>query len=158
MGLEIERKFLVSLEDWRAQAPASAPRTEIRQGYLSVGPPVSVRVRMRDDRATLNLKRSTLDIVREEYEYPIPAADAEEFLERFCVGYVIEKTRYCVDFGGFCWEVDVFGGANAGLVVAEIELTDAQQAFERPPWVGVEVSGDARYLNSSLSINPYTRW
>jgi len=158
MGIEIERKFLVSGDAWRAQATAAAACTDIRQGYLSLGPPVSVRVRIRAGQATLTIKRAMLDIAREEYEYPLPLADAEEFLERFCVGSIIEKTRHCVDMGGLCWEVDVFGGDNAGLIVAEIELEDADQSFERPPWLGAEVSGDARYLNSSLCVNPYSRW
>ncbi len=154
MGTEIERKFLVTGEGWRVGAMA----VSCRQGYLAVGPPVAVRVRIMGGEATLNVKRATLDVVRSEFEYRIPLKDAEDMLNGLCEGYVIEKVRHRVAFGGKTWEVDVFGGANAGLVVAEIELDRADERFERPPWLGPEVSGDARYLNTSLSRRPYRLW
>jgi CYTH domain-containing protein len=154
MGTEIERKFLVSDESWRADAHG-AP---CRQGYLTVGPPVAVRVRLMGGQATLNVKKSTINVVRDEFEYAIPLEDAEAMLNGLCEGWIVEKTRYKVEFSGRVWEIDVFDGANQGLVVAEIELRDETEPFPSPPWLGEEVSGDPRYLNSNLSRNPYTRW
>lgn len=154
MGSEIERKFLVVGEGWRVGARA-AP---CRQGYLAVGPPVAVRVRIMGGRATLNIKRAILDIERDEFEYPLPLEDAEALLAGLCQGTVIEKTRYVTRYADLVWEVDVFEGANAGLVVAEVELDHAVQRVDLPPWVGAEVSGDPRYLNTSLALHPYTRW
>ena len=154
MGLEIERKFLVVNDSWQPAVRC----LHIRQGYLAVGPPSSVRVRIQDSIANLNVKRSILDIERDEYEYPIPVRDAEEMLDRLCDGRVVEKMRHHVEYEGMLWEVDVFAGANVGLVVAEIELESEDQEFSIPPWVGEEVSRDARFLNSSLSTNPYGNW
>lgn len=154
MGKEIERKFLVVGNAWRENARG----VSCRQGYLCVGPPVAVRARIMGGRATLNIKKATLDIARDEFEYPIPTEDAEVLLESLCEGCLIEKTRYQVAFEGNSWEIDEFHGHNAGLVVAEIELEDPDQPFARPPWLGVEVSGDPRYLNSSLAGCPYCQW
>jgi CYTH domain-containing protein len=154
MGTEIERKFLVTGDGWRANASAAS----CRQGYLAVGPPVAVRVRIMGGKATLNVKKATLDIVRDEFEYEIPGRDAEEILNNLCEGCIIEKTRYRIEFGGKKWEIDEFSGANSGLVVAEIELDSPGEAFLEPPWLGAEVSGDARYLNSTLSRRPYSLW
>lgn len=155
MGKEIERKFLVVNDAWRR---AAKPGLRTRQGYLHVGPPVAVRARIMGGKATLNVKKSTLDISRDEFEYAIPMEDAEALLARLCEGYIIEKTRYLVDYAGMTWEVDVFEGVNEGLVVAEIELESEDQQFEKPPWAGQEVSGDARYLNTHLSREPYKEW
>lgn len=141
-------------DGWRDHA---AP-AQCRQGYLAVGPPVSVRVRVMGGKATLNIKRATSNIARDEFEYPIPERDAGELLDGLCDGYVIEKTRHRVEYAGKTWEIDEFCGVNAGLVVAEIELERADEEFERPPWLGKEVSEDARYLNSSLSCRPYSLW
>ncbi|MDX9972881.1 MAG: CYTH domain-containing protein [FCB group bacterium] len=152
MGREIERKFLVVGEPWREGG------TAIRQAYLAFGPPVAVRVRIAGDRANLNLKQSTLDIQRAEYEYDLPLADAEELLRDHSAGAPIEKTRYRIPFEGRTWEVDVFEGANAGLVVAEIELEDENAPLSLPPWTGLEVSGDPRYLNTYLAQHPYRDW
>ena len=154
MGKEIERKFLVRDDRWREGAAGVV----MRQGYLAVGPPVAVRVRVSGNKAMLNIKRATLELTRDEFEYAIPLADAEAMLAGLCEGQVVEKTRYKVVFGGRMWEIDVFNGVNRGLVVAEIELAAEDDRFERPPWLGAEVSGDARYLNSSLSRMPYTQW
>lgn len=145
---------MVTGDGWRANASAAS----CRQGYLAVGPPVAVRVRMMGGKATLNVKKATLDIVRDEFEYEIPEHDAEEMLNNLCEGYTIEKTRYRVEYGGKTWEIDEFGGANSGLVVAEIELDQPDELFPSPPWLGTEVSGDSRYLNSSLSRRPYSLW
>jgi CYTH domain-containing protein len=154
MGKEIERKFLVKDESW-GEGTTGVP---YRQGYLAVGPPVAVRVRIAGDTGYLNIKRATLDITRDEFKYPIPLEDAEAMLSGLCEGFLIEKSRHEVTFAGMLWEIDVFRGANEGLVIAEIELSDPDQHFERPPWLGKEVSGDPRYLNTSLSRNPYSRW
>ena len=154
MGKEIERKFLVIDQRWK-EGVTGVP---YRQAYLAVGPPLAVRIRIAGARAFLNIKKSTLDITRDEFEYPIPLEDAEAMLNGLCEGNPIEKVRYTVPHGGMLWEVDVFEGANHGLVVAEIELSDPDQHFDRPPWLGQEVSGDPRYLNTSLSRNPYSRW
>ena len=154
MGTEIERKFLVNENLW------VPPDTYMRckQGYLAVGPPVAVRVRMMGDVATINIKRATLDIVRMEFEYEIPVADAEELLGHACMGHVVEKTRYLVEFEGHKWEIDVFEGENEGLIVAEIELEHRDEVFAKPAWAGEEVSGDARYLNTHLCMHPFTQW
>ena len=111
-----------------------------------------------DGHATLNIKKATLDISRAEFEYAIPLVEAEELLADLAQGHAIEKTRYCVEHEGFTWEIDVFMGLNEGLVVAEIELDQPDQDFALPPWVGEEVSGDPRYLNSSLTQCPYSDW
>jgi len=154
MGIEIERKFLVRSDAWR---PSQSSK-HYRQAYLTTGPPVSVRVRVQDDQAHLNIKASTTDIRREEFEYPIPLKEAEEILERLCSGFVIEKTRHFVNHEGFTWEIDVFEGVNAGLIVAEVEFEDENQTIPLPPWVGEEVSSDPKYLNASLSMHPYSQW
>lgn len=154
MGVEIERKFLLKASDWGAAARSVASR----QGYLAFGPPVSVRVRIMGDEARLNIKESTLAMTRREFEYAIPLSDAEDLLAGHCVGRLVEKTRHYVDYAGRRWEVDEFAGANQGLVVVEIELESEDATLELPPWVGEEVTGDARYLNTSLAQNPYSTW
>ncbi len=155
MGTEIERKFLVKDGAWQAVASSGI---SILQGYICTGPPAAVRVRIAGDTATVNLKRSTSGITREEFEYVIPPDDAAEMLGHLCEGHVIQKRRHTVAFNGSTWEVDVFEGANQGLVVAEIELESEDQSFDKPPWLGDEVSGDPRYLNTSLSLHPYNEW
>lgn len=155
MGVEIERKFLVCNDEWRS---AAGDGVRYRQGYLCVGPPVAIRVRIGGGRAILNIKKATQEILRSEFEYPIPQSDAEAILETLCQGVVIEKTRYKVPHAGLTWEVDVFHGANDGLVVAEVELEREDQVFERPCWADTEVSGDARYLNSQLALRPFRSW
>lgn len=154
MGIEVERKFLVT--DVGHLSAASAKRCV--QGYLSFGPPVAVRVRIMDGVATLNVKTAATAITRHEFEYEIPARDAEALFATSCAGARIEKTRHCVEYVGKTWEIDVFEGDNAGLVVAEIELASEDEAFDRPPWLGKEVSGDPRYLNTSLCQHPYSQW
>ena len=153
MGREIERKFLVVSDTWRESADA----VRMVQGYLSPGPPMSVRVRIEGNEASLNIKESLLEIGRAEFEYPIPVPDAEAMLER-CVGQIVSKTRHRVRHGGHVWEVDVFEGDNAGLVVAEVELTSETDVVILPPWVGREVSTDPRYRNTYLAEHPYVTW
>ncbi|MCK8515693.1 CYTH domain-containing protein [Methylonatrum kenyense] len=155
MAIEIERKFLVRNDAWRDQARPGQP---MRQGYIGTMDKASVRVRQTTDRAWLNIKGATLGVQRREYEYPIPAADAEEILTELCSGALIEKTRFEVPFAGHLWEIDVFEGANAGLVVAEIELSSPDQPFQRPDWLGEEVSDDPRYYNACLVEHPWREW
>ena len=160
MGIEIERKFLVLDDSWRSTADAGR---HLRQAYLSrvTGDGAvrsSIRVRTDGEHAYLNIKSATLGIRRQEYEYPVPVGDAEAMLADLCVGAVVEKTRYHVTVGAHVWEIDVFTGANAGLVVAEIELDDEMEAFEHPAWLGAEVSADTRYYNVCLAERPYSSW
>lgn len=155
MGVEIERKFLVTDERWRQ---AVVRRVRYEQGYLSRSPTSAIRVRTDGARAYLNIKHTVDGITRLEFEYPIPLADAEELLARVALRPLIVKTRHDLEFGGRRWEVDVFEGENAGLVVAEVELEAADAALSLPPWVGREVSADPRYYNANLSEHPYREW
>lgn len=155
MATEIERKFLVIDDSWRA---AAAPGVRMRQGYLTGGEASSIRVRVQGAEAFLNIKGATLGVRRREYEYAIPPHDAEELLDQFCVGPLIKKVRYDVKYADHLWEVDVFEGDNAGLIVAEIELDSEDELFEKPAWAGDEVSHDPRYYNVCLVKNPYKNW
>lgn len=155
VGTEIERKFLVNSEAWRAAATRAV---SMRQGYLASSPASSVRVRIEGDEARLNIKSATLGISRTEYEYPIPLEDALEILETLCGDATVTKTRHFVEHAGHVWEVDEFSGPNAGLVVAELELESASETFARPPWLGEEVSHDRRYYNVCLIDHPYCDW
>lgn len=155
MATEIERKFLVTSDVWRETADSG---TRFRQGYLIGAEKASVRVRIEGDKANLNIKSATLGVRRQEYEYEIPLAEAEEMLDTLCEQPQIEKVRYHVPVGTHTWEVDVFAGDNEGLIVAEVELTDEEESFERPTWVGKEVSDDTRYYNVCLTKHPYKDW
>ena len=154
MPLEIERKFLVTGNDWRHPDAG----TRIRQGYLSSDRERTVRVRLAGKQGWLTIKGPSDGATRLEYEYAIPALHAGELLDRLCIPPLIEKVRYRVEHAGLLWEVDEFEGDNAGLVLAEVELSDAHQPVVLPDWVGEEVTGDARYYNSSLVSNPYRGW
>ncbi len=155
MAREIERKFLLSHDGWRRHVARSV---EMRQGYMSSSPEASVRVRIAGPDAYLNFKSATLGVSRHEFEYPIPRGDAEEMLALFCGERCLDKTRHYVPLAGHVWEIDEFHGANAGLIVAEIELETEHEQFERPDWVGMEVSSDRRYYNVCLIDHPYARW
>lgn len=155
MAIEIERKFLVRNDSWRAQAQ---PGQRYRQGYLATDAQSSVRVRVAGERGYLNIKSATLGVTRMEFEYKIPQQDAEEMLDRLCTRPLIEKTRYIVEHADHAWEIDVFEGDNTGLVVAEIELQSQDEAFEIPDWAGEEVSHDPRYYNVSLVKHPFKDW
>lgn len=158
MATEIERKFLVADDRWRDEARRCGPGVAMRQGYLSgVGGP-TVRVRIAGDRAWLTVKGPTVGLSRAEFEYAVPRADAEHMLDHLCAGPQIEKIRWKIRRGGHTWEIDEFSGANRGLIVAEIELQREDERFERPPWLGREVTGDGRYANSSLARWPYSGW
>jgi adenylate cyclase len=155
MGVEIERKFLVSGDGWRA----GVVRTRrIRQGYLARNDTATVRVRaVDDDFGALTVKGATAGIARAEFEYQIPLADAEQLL-LLSMGNIIEKVRHDVQHGNLTWEVDVFHGANEGLVVAEVELECEDQAFSKPTWLGAEVTDDIRYYNAELVARPFNTW
>lgn len=155
MAKEIERKFLVAGDAWREQSVAAQA---MRQGYLASNPECSIRVRVAGAEAWFNIKSATLGIERTEFEFPIPAREASEVLDRFCGGRCLDKVRYYCPHAGHTWEVDVFTGVNAGLVVAEIELAAVDEAFERPAWLGREVSDDPRYYNVCLIDHPYSAW
>jgi len=154
MPQEIERKFLVSNNDWRN---AVVSTRSITQGYLAVNDRCGVRVRIDGHTAQLNIKSAKMDILRDEYEYSIPVEHAREMLSRLC-GSPIIKTRHLVFVDKHKWEVDEFSGANAGLIVAEIELKSIDERFTEPDWLGEEVSSDPRYLNAYLAQNPYNSW
>lgn len=154
MGQEIERKFLVRNNTWRR----NATRTRYRQGFLSTEPERTVRVRIAGDRGTLTIKGKTIGATRAEFEYDIPRDEAEQLLDTLCQRPLIEKVRYVLREGSHTWEVDVFEGDNTGLVVAEIELQAEDEAFERPDWLGEEVTDDPRYFNANLVKSPYTTW
>jgi adenylate cyclase len=155
MGIEIERKFLVSHDGWRNLA---ARVRRIRQGYLASGEKAGVRVRCVDGKeGSLTVKTAVAGAVRGEFEFPIPFEEAEALLG-LCEGVVIEKLRHDVPFGGVNWEIDVFKGANEGLVVAEVELESEDQVFIRPDWLGEEVTADRRYYNASLARRPFRDW
>ena len=155
MAIEIERKFLLKSEAWRATADEG---TRFRQGYIVGAELASVRVRIEGEVANINIKSATLGIQRQEFEYPIPLDDAEELLDTLCVQPQIEKTRYHVNHGSHLWEIDVFAGDNEGLVVAEVELEQEGESFTRPAWLGEEVSDDTRYYNVCLVKHPYSEW
>ncbi|HKR77495.1 MAG TPA: CYTH domain-containing protein [Rhodanobacter sp.] len=161
MGIEIERKFLLRDDGWRAQVEHSE---RIAQGYL-VGAAAlaagqaraSVRVRCTGDEAWLNIKAARLGVERAEYDYAIPPGDADELLATLCDG-VLAKRRHHVTVDGTLFEIDEFLGDNAGLMVAEVELPQADASFPRPSWLGREVSALARYYNVNLIAHPYARW
>lgn len=155
MAIEIERKFLLKNQQWRMVAGSGCL---IRQGYLSDQPERTVRVRVAGDQAWLTIKGKTQGVARLELEYPIPVIEAMQLLDQLCLTPLIEKYRYRIAQGELVWEIDEFLGENAGLVVAEIELTAADQQFERPDWLGDEVSDDSRYFNSALIRQPFSSW
>ena len=154
MGVEIERKFLVRDNRWKALGQGGL----LRQGYLSSVAERVVRVRIEGESAVLTIKGRTSGATRSEWEYPLPMADAQAFLDTLCERPIIEKKRYRIPHAGMVWEVDEFLGENVGLVVAEIELDAEGQVFSKPDWVGEEVTHDPRYFNANLLRNPYTRW
>jgi adenylate cyclase len=155
MALEIERKFLVRSDAWRAEV---ANRELLRQGYLTSGSQCSIRARIAGAQAWLNIKARKSGMTRLEFEYPIPVADADEILNELAQGPILEKYRHRVPAGEYVWEIDEFLGANAGLIVAEIELTSEDAVFGRPSWLGEEVTEDERYYNFNLARRPFKDW
>jgi len=154
MGKEIERKFLVKGDVWKALAQG----TMYRQGYLNSAKERTVRVRTVGDKAFLTIKGITVGATRAEYEYEIPFDDCNALLDNLAEKPFIEKKRYKIPFEGLIWEVDEFFGDNQGLIVAEVELQSEEQQIPKPEWVGDEVSGDPRYFNSNLIKHPFTKW
>jgi len=152
MAIEIERKFLVTGTGWRQPAGV-----RISQGYLNLDKERTVRVRVSDEQGFLTVKGITRGATRAEFEYEVPVADARLMLG-MCAGAVIHKVRHLVAYRGRTWEVDEFSGDNAPLVIAEIELQDEAERFERPPWLGEEVTSDPRYYNANLVAAPYSAW
>lgn len=154
MALEIERKFLLKNDSWKEDYSG----TIYRQGYIGGQKGVTVRVRIAGDHGFLTIKGPTEGIGRLEFEYQIPTRDADEMLSKLCQESIIEKTRYKIGFAQKTWEIDIFHGVNQGLILAEIELDHEDQQFEKPPWLGQEVTGDKRYFNSYLARHPYSTW
>lgn len=154
MPKEIERKFLVD--------PGLLPALEnpyvIRQGYIPTQGTATVRIRISNEKAFLTLKGRATGLTRSEFEYPVPLHDAEKMLQELCAYPLIEKKRYIIPYGGHIWELDIFEGKNEGLIVAEIELDNENEVFERPPWITKEVSFDPRYRNANLITLPYAVW
>jgi len=155
VGIEIERKFLVTREGFGQILPTH--HVGLRQGYLSTETGRTVRVRLQNEQGYLTIKGKASGLARPEFEYPIPLADAESLLE-MCPRPLIEKWRHYVEYAGKIWEVDEFFGDNEGLIVAELELESENESFEPPPWLGEEVTFDARYHNSRLAERPYGSW
>ena len=152
MALEIERKFLVTGNHWHVTIGV-----QFSQGYLNRNKYRTVRVRVAGNQGFLTIKGATSGATRTEFEYEIPVSDAESLLQ-MCEGPIIQKLRRNIDYKGFKWEIDEFQGDNLGLVVAEIELSDENQPFEKPSWIGKEVTYDARYFNSNLAQHPFNTW
>lgn len=154
MGTEIERKFLVVGEKWRTLAQA----TYYRQGYLSSVEERVVRVRRAGDKGMLTVKGLSVGMTRKEFEYEILLDDANEMIDLLCEKPIVEKNRYTIPVGDVIWEVDEFRGINEGLVVAEVELQSEAQAFDKPDWIGNEVTGDPKYYNTNLVARPFSTW
>ena len=154
MPKEIERKFLVTGDGWRAKGVGK----RYRQGYLSTVKERTVRVRTVDEKGSITVKGISIGAARSEYEYEIPAADANEMLDRLCERPLIEKMRYRIPMAGVVWEVDEFAGENRGLIVAEVELESEEQQVSLPDWIGREVTDDPRYFNATLVAHPFSRW
>ncbi len=153
MNIEIERKFLLNNDNWREGAVG----VHYKQAYLNEKGDNTVRVRIEGEKAKLTIKGKSSNISRLEFEYDIPMEDAEALFS-LAKTPIVEKYRYKIMYAGNCWEVDEFLGLNRGLVVAEIELESETQPFEKPDWIGMEVSGDKRYTNANLARKPYCEW
>jgi adenylate cyclase len=155
MGIEIERKFLVKNDAWRGQVES---QVHIMQGYLANNAGLTVRARVKGERAYLTIKGPTQGVSRAEYEYEIPVEDAETMLRELAISPPIDKVRHKIRVGDHVWELDVFAGENAGLVMAEVELESEDETFVLPDWAGEDVSADPRYYNVNLARNPFKHW
>jgi CYTH domain-containing protein len=153
MALEIERKFLVSSNNYKI----GSKRLDITQAYLKIEKNFAIRIRIQDVYGTLSIKSKTSDRVNEEFEYDIPIDEAKIMIEMSNYTHIV-KTRHIVNYKKHVWEVDEFHGDNKGLVVAEIELKDELEKFDKPEWIGLEVTSDYRYLNSNLVKKPFSDW
>ncbi len=154
MAQEIERKFLLKNNDWKKEVERSYA---IRQGYLSLDPKRTVRIRIKDRKGIITIKGKTQGISRAEYEYEIPIQDAKELIE-LCHSPIIHKIRYIVPYKNLGWEIDIFQDENQGLVLAEVELESEEQEVFLPPWIGEEVTDDMKYYNANLINLPFTKW
>ena len=154
MGIEIERKFLVANDSWKKHVTRSA---RFSQGYLGITGKASVRVRVAGEKAWINIKSANPGMTRVEFEYCVPAPEGREML-RLSQQEPLEKTRYWVQEGSHTWEVDVFSGANQGLVTAELELHSEEEQFDRPAWLGREVTSEICYYNNQLARHPFCLW
>jgi len=154
MGIEIEKKFLVKGTDWKNLAGGII----YRQAYLSTKKESVVRVRTVEKKGYLTIKGLNFGASRVEYEYEIPIIDANEMLNNLCNKSIIEKKRYSIIFEGLVWEVDEFLGANKGLIIAEVELSNENQEIKKPTWIGREVTSEPKFFNSNLASNPYSKW
>jgi len=154
MAVEIERKFLVKGNEWRSLGTG----TLYRQGYITTHNGTTVRVRLAGSQGYLTFKGKSVGFSRAEYEYPIPAQDAQEMLDNLCDRPLIEKTRYKIDLAGVIWEVDEFWGENEGLIIAEVEIKDENQRVDLPDWIEQEVSNDSKYYNVHLFKHPFQQW
>ncbi len=155
VAIEIEHKFLLANNEWRNDVSYSV---KYKQGYLNSIATSSIRVRISDNHAWLNIKSATIGTQRHEYEYEIPISDAQEIITNLCKKPIIEKTRHIVINEGNTWEIDEFEGDNIGLIVAEIELPEVGAVFSKPNWLGEEVTSDLRYYNNNLANHPYSVW
>ncbi len=155
MAKEIERKFLVDKNIWK-NIPFKK-KLNIVQAYIHKDEDKVIRIRIQDKEAFITIKGKANGIVRDEFEYTIPVKDAKQLIAKFS-NQTIEKHRYIVMFKRKKWEIDVFGGLNKGLIIAEIELQSVDEEFEIPTWATEDVSADWRYHNSNLATNPYTKW
>jgi adenylate cyclase len=155
MSVEIEHKYLVLNEPWDAIAKPEGFR--IKQGYILNQPGKTIRLRVKGDEGFITIKGPAVEASRLEYEYPIPVTDALELLGTFA-GQCIEKIRYNIIYKGNRWEVDEFLGDNEGLLLAEIELKNADEVYQKPPWAGENVTRDPRYYNSYLAVKPFKTW
>jgi adenylate cyclase len=151
---EIEFKFLVTNDEWRNKAKG----IKYKQGYLSTDPERVVRIRLDGNAGILTIKGKRKGPEADEFEYEIPKKDAEYMLDNLCLKPLIEKTRYKIEFEGNIWEVDEFHGVNEGLILAEIEVSSKDQKFQKPLWIGKDVTNDPRYRNANLVANPYSKW
>ena len=157
MPVEIERKFLLRNDSWRQSAVSCSLLCQA-YAHFQENPHLTFRIRLADDQAFLTLKGPVSGCSRREFEYPIPQQDAKTILKEFCEGGHIEKYRYRIPAGNRVWEIDEFLGKNAGLIMAEIELETPDEPFERPDWLGREVTGEVRFYNSHLLEYPYQKW
>ncbi len=153
--MEIERKFRIHNDLWRRLDKPGGDH--ILQGYLHADINKSIRIRIRNKQGIMTVKGKTVNISREEYEFPVPYDIAVDMIHKFATG-IIEKIRYTIPFKGKAWEVDEFFGANAGLIMAEVELNREDEEIELPEWVSIEVSMDSRYYNANLAKHPYQEW
>ena len=154
MATEIERKYLLKNDSWKQEVSS---KNKIIQGYLSSKPERTVRIRITKNKGFVTIKSKNIGSLRKEFEYEIPIEDAKELI-LLCEKPIIQKTRYIVEYSSHIWEIDIFEGENQGLEVAEIELSQENEEFSIPDWIGPEVTNESKYYNSQLIINPFMNW